>query len=210
MHHRTDRTFSLVAIGLASIVVLAGCEEPRVVKPLKTPDPAAVREAREARERARRPAATPMRTAVVTPEVRLTPEPRGPLTLHPTFITRIEGSGSTSTEEASLVSNGAFWFDLRLNRTIRQSLLEARGQAAGGVWPQVDVTAFTVGPEPKVFTVWSRDFLTTDTHVEMVKDLERPMPPGHYQVIFRYYNNSDNVPEGEDRNVWMKRIILYP
>lgn len=211
MHHITDRALRPLWLLLISLALMcAGCEEPRIVKPLKTPDRTRQTVARRGDRRTTRTAPA-QQTAIVTPVVRRTPEPRGPITLDSSFITRIEGGGTTSTDgTASLASNGAFWYDFNLNRTIRQVLVEARGQLAGGVGPLVDVTAFTVGPETKNFTLWSRDYITTNTYTEKVKDTNVPVKPGHYNIVFRYYNNSENVPPGEDRNVWLKRIILYP
>jgi hypothetical protein len=155
---------------------------------------------------------TPSRTANVPRTApRATPEPPPrpkPIVIMATDMRPDVGTSDTEGGWA-LTAAGALWLDnYRLEAPIGAMVLEAKGQPAGGVWPEVDVNFYD--PVQRVnYGGWPRDFITSSEYTEFHRDTHKVIPPGEYTVIFRYHNNTP-VPPGEDRNVWLRKIELYP
>lgn len=87
-------------------------------------------------------------------------------------------------------------------------VLEMKGQPAGNIWPEVECKLYSWDKQ-KWYTPWERDYVTTSTYQEYHKPQQPPLPAGDYIVRLRYYNDLP-VPEGEDRNVWLRKITFLP
>ena len=129
------------------------------------------------------------------------------------MATSMRADTGTSDPEGGwqLNSAGALWVDrLKLEQPISGILIEAKGQPSAGVWPNIGFGLFEL-PDQKNAGGWKRDFITTNTYTEYYRDLERIIPPGEYVGVLRYHNNTQEpFDPAEDRNVWVRKIVLYP
>lgn len=119
-------------------------------------------------------------------------------------------AGSSDTEGGwSLNTNGMVYvMGVPVTFPIHALGVEARGQAAEGTWPMVELTFYNrerrayYYPMNKVYVTWAE---YRDHHIP----LDPPLPPGEYQISFRFLNNETPGTQG-DRNVHFRKLVLYP
>lgn len=181
------------------ILALSGCnEKPKaveVVRPTESPKP-------------REPISTPaLVTRSVAPPV-VTPVPA------PTPIVLMARdmpitSGNLDSEGGvSLPFNGPIQIDhLPIRFPVGQVVLEMKGSPAGGVWPQVNLNTRNQTIQ-KNFLAMPKSFVTTSSYHLYRLPQKTPLPPGDYQVTFRFLNNQDL--DGEDRSVALRKIEFHP
>lgn len=199
-------TISLCA---AAALGLTGCGQPEVVELARKPGettqtkerPSAERKSRrEPQRRAPRPpAATP------TPEIVLEPIEIRATSMH-ADNGQADGNGGWV-----LTANGALALDnVKLEYPVRSIALELRGDPAHDIWPEFDVNMYNRTVKKNYFP-WPRDYATSTSYHVVRRPVDPPLLPGEYLVTFRYYNNSA-LPEGstQDRNIALRRILLYP
>lgn len=119
---------------------------------------------------------------------------------------------SAPDSEGGVVLNqagGLILDNFKLDHVAREVVVEMRGEAAGNVWPEVDVNLYN-RTEQKAYFAWPRDFVTSPRYHGYRHTLDVPLPPGEYFITFRYYNNV--VPDGVegDRNVYLRKITFNP
>jgi hypothetical protein len=206
----TGRPMRAAALTLAAwaLVCLTGCGQPEVVELARKPS-----ETTQTKERAsaeRRPRREPTRR-VRTPAPTPTPE----VELEPVEISAANMHGDNGQADGAggwvLTANGALAVDnVKLEYPIRAIALELRGDPAHDIWPEFDVNMYNRTVKKNYFP-WPRDYATSTVYHIVRRPIDPPLLPGEYLVTFRYYNNSA-LPEGstEDRNIALRRIILYP
>ena len=204
-----------VLLALSAVAfLLCGCRE-EVVRPLKTVEDVRPTETPTPRKTSL-VRSTPQRSAhspgwAGASSTRSTPVPTPaltPMTIH--VSTMFADNGSTDSEGGyQLVANGALYRDhLRLDFTAHGVTLEMKGDPSGNIWPEIDLNMYN-RTEKKSFFPWPRDYVTTDVYHEFHRELDRPLPPGEYLVTFRYYNNAGWEVK-DDRNVFLRKVVLYP
>ena len=196
---------------IAGALLLAGCGKEENVPRALEPEERARLRTRSSERVDTRPVGP--RSVRPTPRqiTRRTPVPRpDPITIEAGEMRK--DNGTSDTEGGwTLVSNGTMILDkLTVDFPVKGILIEAKGQPAGEIWPRVDVNLFKL-PEKTSFGGWPEDSITTSTYTEYYRDTQKIIPPGDYIVAFLYKNNSaEPIPPGEDRNVSLRKIVLYP
>ena len=202
----------ILLLVLAAVVAMVGCERQEVPQVLGPEQRAKLRtrktETTPTRAPVRRvlPAAAPR----IMPRAQQEAKPRpGPITI---MATEMRADVGTSDTEGGWQLNaaGALWVDnLKLEQPVKAILIEAKGQPSAGVWPNIDFGLFERSTQ-KNAGGWKRDFITSSTYVEYYRDMERPIPAGEYVGVLRFHNNSAKpLNPDEDRNVWVRKIVLY-
>lgn len=87
--------------------------------------------------------------------------------------------------------------------------MEVRGTPYGGVWPEFVLAMYHHGLQRNVPVMSTRSNFATNPEYEVQAfDLTIPAPMGEYRLDFRYINNQENPDAGEDRNLFVRRIVL--
>jgi len=213
---------------MSCIFLVCGCKEPTVEKALKTPDD--IKNSRKQKAKSQRKATPESKNAPwqseMTSDVKVeepTPKPTvtmgivfpTPRVIEPITISAKDMNADNGQEDGQggwiLWSNGATQIDnVKINFPIREIDLEVRGDPALGIWPEVDLNMYNRTNKVNYFPWGIRQSVTTSTYVMMPKAVFPPLPPGDYLIVFRYYNNTVGGDPKEDRNAYLRKIILKP
>ena len=136
------------------------------------------------------------------------PDPTLPIELNMNVMRA--DAGSSDTEGGwNLNTNGmVYLMGVPVTFPIHALGVEVRGEAAEGTWPMVELTLYNrerrayYYPMNKVYVTWGE---YRDHHIP----LDPPLPPGEYQISFRFLNNETPGTQG-DRNVYFRGLVLYP
>ena len=203
---------SLLAAASA-VLLLAGCRQEEVVKPLKSPEE--VRKAGKAKQKPKEtapPTDSETRVRRATPKPTATPIPED-VVLMATSMAADNGS-SDSEGGWTLWANGKLQKDMvKLPYTAREVCVEVKGQPASNIWPEFNLNMYNQTTKINHFPLGvDNQYATSSTYYFICKPLipTEQLEAGDYLVTFRFYNNQ--VPEGssEDRNIWLRKIVLKP
>lgn len=208
----------LVAVLLyATLFMLAGCaEEIPVVEPIKRPDQSRTTDMDERVARKKKPK-TKKKTPQPGKQANVPAKPaKPPVKVDPVILKATEMRteiGEADAEGGWKVSdNGALQADIKTSFSITEMQMEMKADPAGNVWPEVELNLWEKNSKSTYFP-WgnrtnTRDFVTTSSYFNYIKPINPPIPPGEYLVTFRFYNNG--TVGTEDRNVYLRRILLLP
>ena len=185
-----------------AVLTLSGCrEQPRAVEVVKKePD----------RTLKPTPAPTPAVETSYTEPIVARPTPRPVPT--PIVLMAVDmpiTSGTPDNEGGvCLPMNGKIMTEsLKIDFPVHKVVMEMKGRPAGGVWPLVNLNTRNQTIQ-KNFAALPRTFVTTSTYHLYHLPQKPPLPPGDYQITFRFYNNQDL--DGEDRAVFLRKIEFHP
>lgn len=235
-YHRSDamrakrwavRILMALSLFSACLLLLCGCKEPAVEKPLKLPED--IRSRRKNVPKPKRtavpaPADAPLKNdsstntregatskTMSTPAV-LFPTPRvvEPITIYAKDMTADNGQ-EDGNGGWILWSNGATQIDnVKINFPAREIGLEVKGDPALSIWPEVDLNMYNRTTKTNYYPWGIRQYVTTSTYELLTKTINPSMMPGEYLITFRYYNNAVGGEIKADRNAYLRKIVIKP
>ena len=119
-------------------------------------------------------------------------------------------AGSSDTEGGwNLNANGMIYtMSIPMPAPIHAIMVESKGQEADGTWPMVELTLYNRDFQ-KYYYPMNKEFVTWPEYQQKLIRFDTPLPPGTYQMSFRFLNNETAGTQG-DRNVYFRKLVLYP
>jgi len=209
------KSLNVLLSGCAALLLFCGCEKPPVVEAADKPyrkeveERAAHHKGKASAKATPRPRKTPVRVEY-TPRPTPTPDPNS---LPVEIVVRASDfnykqNGEPDGDGWKLKANGiAVVKPLVIPTTMTQILVEAKGEVARDIWPEVlvhmDVITTGVANQP-----FREDYITSSGYVPIAKPITPALAPGEYTLTFRYLNNQEFPDTKEDRNVTIRQITF--
>lgn len=191
-----------VALLALAALILSGCgEKPQAVEVVKKDTPSRPKPTH---------AATPVVETPYTEPVAPPPTPRPAPTPIVLMARDMPITSGTPDREGGvcLPMNGKIQIEpFKIGFPVYKIVMEMKGRPAGGVWPLVDLNTRNQTIQ-KNFVALPKTFVTTSSYHLYPLPQKPPLPPGDYQITFRFHNNQDL--DGEDRAAWLRKIEFHP
>jgi hypothetical protein len=205
--HRSVRPLAAMFAIAMALTIFVGCnKEPEVVQPKRSTED--IRREHEAEKRGesrtRRTTATPR--PVATPKSDLAPVLISAVNMKVRYTEAV----SETTNSKGLLANGQLYAEnVNVPFDTAYVTIIGRGDPAGNVWPEYELHFVNTADGRNLYTINQRYIDTKDFAPQRVK-LDRLVPAGNYQIIFGYLNNPVPTDVKEDRNVFLRTIMLEP